>query len=91
MKIRSVLSFILLFYCSIHSTFSQIRNAPLTAKDSELASQNYQRYCALCHGTEREGNAADLASRFDIDLRSFDFWEKSLQIIGKRVDRYIQI
>ncbi len=47
--------------CSIHSSFSQIRNAPLTAKDSERASQNYQRYCALCHGTEREGGAADFA------------------------------
>ncbi len=38
-----------------------------------------------------EGNAADLASRFDIDLRRFDFWEKSLQIIGKRIDRYTQL
>ncbi len=38
-----------------------------------------------------EGNAADLASRFDIDLHSFDFWEKSLQIIGKRVERYTQL
>ena len=38
-----------------------------------------------------EGNAADLASRFDIDLRSSDFWEKSLQIIGKRIDRYTQL
>ena len=38
-----------------------------------------------------EGNAAELASRFDIDLRSFDFWEKSLQIIGRRVDRYTQL
>jgi len=38
-----------------------------------------------------EGNAADLASRFDIDLRSSDFWEKSLQIIGRRVDRYTKL
>jgi cytochrome c oxidase cbb3-type subunit 3 len=61
MKITSVLSFFLMLSCSIHSTFSQIRNAPLTAKDIESASQNYQRYCALCHGTEREGNTADFA------------------------------
>ena len=47
--------------CSIHLSFSQIRNAPLTTKDSEAASKNYQRYCSLCHGTEREGGAADFA------------------------------
>lgn len=61
MKITTLLSLVLILNCSIHTTFSQIRNAPLTAKDSEMASQNYQRYCALCHGTEREGGAADFA------------------------------
>ena len=61
MKITPLLSLVLILNCSIHATFSQIRNAPLTAKDSEMASQNYQRYCALCHGTEREGGAADFA------------------------------
>lgn len=34
---------------------------PLTKIDAERAAQNYQRYCALCHGTEREGDAADFA------------------------------
>ena len=60
-KITSLLSLILMMNYFIHSSYSQIRNAPLTAKDSEMASQNYQRYCSLCHGTEREGGAADFA------------------------------
>ncbi|WKK65549.1 c-type cytochrome [Lutimonas zeaxanthinifaciens] len=55
------------FYVSIFFSFfvlsagGQIRNAPLTKIDAERASKNYQQYCALCHGTEREGNAADYA------------------------------
>lgn len=40
---------------------AQIRNAPLTKIDAERAEQNYQKYCTLCHGADREGNAADYA------------------------------
>jgi oligoendopeptidase F len=36
-------------------------------------------------------NAADLAARFDIDLRSEAFWQSSLDVIGARVDRYVAI
>lgn len=36
-------------------------------------------------------NAADLALRFDIDIRSPDFWESSLAVIQKRIDRYLQL
>jgi pepF/M3 family oligoendopeptidase len=36
-------------------------------------------------------NAADLASRFDIDIRSPEFWESSLNVIGKRIDRYMAL
>jgi pepF/M3 family oligoendopeptidase len=35
-----------------------------------------------------EASAADLAARFGIDIRTSKFWEDSLAIIGKRVDRY---
>ena len=35
-----------------------------------------------------EANAADLAARFGIDLRSRKFWDDSLAIIGKYVDRF---
>lgn len=33
----------------------------LTAEQAEVAQQNYQKYCALCHGKEREGHANDHA------------------------------
>jgi pepF/M3 family oligoendopeptidase len=35
-----------------------------------------------------EAYAADLAERFGIDIRKKAFWEESLKIIEKRVDRY---
>ena len=35
--------------------------------------------------------AADLAARFGIDIRSVDFWRGSLAIIGKRVERYLAL
>jgi pepF/M3 family oligoendopeptidase len=35
-----------------------------------------------------EAPAADLAARFDIDIRSKDFWADSLAVIGDRIDRY---
>ncbi len=39
----------------------------------------------LCTGA---GKAADLARRFDIDLRSRDFWLGSLDIVRKQIDLY---
>ena len=36
-------------------------------------------------------SAADLANRFDIDIRSFEFWESSLQVIEARIDRYQEL
>ena len=35
-----------------------------------------------------EAPAADLAARFGIDIRSRTFWEGSLGVIGKRIERY---
>ncbi len=35
-----------------------------------------------------EATAADLAARFGIDIRTKTFWQASLKIIEKRVDRY---
>ncbi|MEE8121318.1 MAG: M3 family oligoendopeptidase [Anaerolineales bacterium] len=37
------------------------------------------------------GNAADLAARFDIDLRSPAFWKSSMEVIEARVERYIKL
>jgi oligoendopeptidase F len=38
-----------------------------------------------------EASAADLAQRFGIDITKRKFWEDSLAIIVKRVDRYCEI
>jgi len=47
-------------------------------------------YKALLASTG-EATAADLAQRFGIDIRKRKFWEDSLAIIGKRVDRYCEL
>ncbi len=38
-----------------------------------------------------QGNAAELAGRFGIDLRSSEFWQGSIEFIGRRIDRYVEI
>jgi pepF/M3 family oligoendopeptidase len=38
-----------------------------------------------------EGMAADLAARFEIDIRSRAFWEASLGVIGERIKRYLAL
>jgi oligoendopeptidase F len=38
-----------------------------------------------------EASAADLADRFGIDIRTRKFWDDSIAIIGKRVDRYCEL
>jgi pepF/M3 family oligoendopeptidase len=47
-------------------------------------------YVALLASTG-EGSAAELAQGFGIDICSQTFWENSLALIGKRIDRYIAI
>jgi len=37
------------------------------------------------------GSAADLASRFGIDIRNKSFWEGSLKVVEERINRYEQI
>jgi pepF/M3 family oligoendopeptidase len=37
------------------------------------------------------GDAATLAARFGINIREKKFWEDSLKVIGKRVERYVQL
>jgi cytochrome c oxidase cbb3-type subunit 3 len=62
-NIYSIPVFIFIFCFSVAGGIghAQIRNAPLTKIDAERAEQHYQKYCALCHGADREGNAADFA------------------------------
>ncbi len=38
-----------------------------------------------------EASAADLAKRFGINIRTKKFWEDSLAIIGKRIERYCEL
>jgi pepF/M3 family oligoendopeptidase len=38
-----------------------------------------------------EASAADLAARFGIDIRSPKFWEDSLGVIAKRIERYCEL
>jgi oligoendopeptidase F len=38
-----------------------------------------------------EAPAADLAARFGIDIRSRKFWEDSLGVIAKKIDRYCEL
>ncbi len=38
-----------------------------------------------------EGTAAELAARFDIDIRGQRFWQDSLKVIEKRIDRYLEL
>lgn len=38
-----------------------------------------------------EASAADLAARFGIDIRSRKFWEDSLAVIAKKIDRYCEL
>jgi oligoendopeptidase F len=33
-------------------------------------------------------SAADLAGRFDIDIRSTDFWRSSLDVLRERIDAF---
>ncbi|MBK9924635.1 MAG: M3 family oligoendopeptidase [Anaerolineales bacterium] len=47
-------------------------------------------YKALLASTG-EASAADLAERFGIDIRKRKFWEDSIAIIGKRVERYCEL
>lgn len=49
--------------------------------------EDYKRLLA----STGEASAADLARRFDIDIRKPKFWEDSLAIIGKQIDRFSAI
>jgi pepF/M3 family oligoendopeptidase len=48
------------------------------------------RYKELLRSTG-EGKAADLAARFGIDIRSRDFWDGSLEVLKRQVDRYCEL
>ncbi len=56
----------------------------------ERGSAFVQDYKALLASTG-EAPAAELAARFGIDIRTKAFWQSSLDIVSKQVDRYTSI
>ncbi len=68
-------AFGLLFSTGLYSIYQERGDAFIPEYNDLLASTGL-------------GTAADLAARFDIDLRSKGFWEGSLKIIDKKIERY---
>jgi mono/diheme cytochrome c family protein/rhodanese-related sulfurtransferase len=77
-KTPKVLAIILLCFLSITlqaRTYDKQRPPrQLTDAQAERAAQNYQRYCSLCHGENREGHANDHAP----SLRSQSLFESGV-------------
>ncbi|MCK4511342.1 M3 family oligoendopeptidase [bacterium] len=48
------------------------------------------RYKELLRSTG-EGKAADLAARYGIDIRSRDFWDASIDVMAKQIERYCEL
>ena len=71
-------AFGLLFSTGLYAIYQERGDAFIPEYDDLLASTGL-------------GYAADLAARFDIDLRSPAFWEGSLKVIGEKVERYLRL
>ena len=71
-------------------TFGLLFGTGLYALYRERGAAFVSAYEALLAHTG-QANAAELAARFGIDLRGRKFWEDSLRIIERRIDRYCEI
>ncbi len=71
-------AFGLLFATGLYAIYQQRGDAFVTDYKNLLASTG-------------EATAADLADRFGIDIRSRKFWEDSLKVIEKKIERYEQL
>jgi oligoendopeptidase F len=71
-------SFGLLFGTGLYAIYQQ---------RGEAFVEDYQNLLA----STGEAPAADLAARFGIDIRSRKFWEDSLGVIARKIDRYCEI
>jgi pepF/M3 family oligoendopeptidase len=71
-------AFGLLFGTGLYAVYQQRGNAFIPDYVDLLASTG-------------EGTAAELAARFDIDIRQQAFWEDSIKIIEKRIIRYLEL
>jgi pepF/M3 family oligoendopeptidase len=70
--------------------FGQLFSIGLYAVYKQRGPAFVTEYKALLASTG-EARVADLALRFDIDIRSFSFWESSLAVIASRIERYIAL
>ncbi len=70
--------------------FGQLFGLGLFALYKERGEDFIPDYESLLRNTGM-GNAADLAARFDIDLRSPAFWKSSMEVIEGRVERYLEL
>lgn len=71
-------AFGLLFATGLYAIYQQRGEAFVTDYKSLLASTG-------------EATASELADRFGIDIRSRKFWEDSLKVIEKKIERYEQL
>lgn len=71
-------------------TFGLLFATGLYAIYKERGDEFVEQYKELL-GSTGLGTAAELAARFDIDIRKKEFWAGSLKLIGKRIDRYEQL
>ncbi len=76
-----------LSYYNFPYAFGLLFGTGLYAIYQERGAAFVPDYEALLASTG-EGTAADLAGRFGLDLRQRAFWEASLKVIEKRIDRY---
>ncbi len=70
--------------------FGQLFGTGLYAIFQQRGPSFVADYKALLSSTG-EANAADLAARFGIDIRTPEFWKSSLAVIERRIQRYIEI
>lgn len=61
MSIRLARTFALVTALVLSGCAQGFEAPPLTADETAAAAADYQRYCALCHGAERQGYANDQA------------------------------
>jgi pepF/M3 family oligoendopeptidase len=71
-------------------TFGLLFGTGLYAIYQERGDSFIPEYQQLLASTG-EGQAADLAERFGIDIRENKFWEEGLAVIARRIDRYCEI
>ncbi len=71
-------AFGLLFGLGLYAVYQERGKAFLSEYDELLRSTG-------------EGTAADLASRFGLDIRQRAFWESSLRLVEERIDRYLAL